>query len=66
MRLSKKGKHVHLSRPIQKLFPVEIKEEPDVQEPCQENERTVVRPRRAAASEALSRMKICDMLLDSE
>ena len=66
VRLSKKGKHVHLSRPIQKLFPVEIKEEPDVQEPCQENERTVVRPRRAAASEALSRMKICDMLLDSE
>ena len=53
VRMVRNGKVVYLSRPVQKLYPVEIKREnktkEDVSEMSDQNNTKTVRPKRAAA-----------------
>ena len=53
VKMVRNGKVVHLSRPIQKLYPVEVKREnkmkEDVSETSGQNNMKTVRPKRAAA-----------------
>ena len=54
VRMIRKGKVVHLNRPVQKLYPTEIKREERLKENVREtsgnkNKTKMVRPKRAAA-----------------
>ena len=55
IRVTKKGKRSIMSRPLQKLYPLEVRierEEKKVEENKEERNEKVVRPRRAAALDA--------------